>query len=48
MVINMKHRNINRKNNNKDVKEAKDCLARLGPKREPDPNTNNLVIAFCR
>ena len=47
MVINMKHCNTNRKNNNRDVKEAKDCFARPDPKREPNPNTDNLVTTFA-
>ena len=47
MVINMKYCNTKRKNNNRDVKEAKDCSARLDPKREPNPNTDNLVITFA-
>ena len=47
MVINMKHCNTKRKNNNRDVKEVKDCSARLGPKREPNANTDNLVITFA-
>ena len=49
MANNIKRYNIKReeKNNNEGVKETKDCLAGTSPKREPNPNMDNLVTNFC-
>jgi len=48
MANNIKCFNIKReeKNNNGGVKETKDCLVGMGPKREPNPNMDNLVTNF--